>query len=125
MERPAGVHRMTLYDTLGIPPSASADTINHAYRRAARRSHPDKGGSKSAFQRVERAGRILRDPQRRLAYDQTGQPGEACDDAPLTDEQHAVNLMKLLFIKILDHCMINGGSPLYLLEVEVRKGIRE
>lgn len=123
---------MTLYDTLGIPPDADANAISKAYRRAARRSHPDKGGSKSAFQKVEQAGRVLRDPQKRLAYDQTGHAEESAGNEPLTDEQHAANMLKQLFIVVLEGkppmhpgCLATGQDPIVCVRQEIVKGMAE
>lgn len=60
-----------LYTILGLEPRASAEDIRTAYRRKARRVHPDVTGEQSAaeFVRLNRAYEILSDPQRRIAYD--------------------------------------------------------
>jgi curved DNA-binding protein CbpA len=69
---------MSLYDTLGIAPDASADEIKKAYRKKAMETHPDReGGDAAAFQAVEQAHQVLSDPARRLTYDQTGHTGAA------------------------------------------------
>ncbi|MCM3887120.1 J domain-containing protein [Frankia sp. R82] len=59
----------SLYEVLGIPPDASADQIRHAYRLAARRTHPDAGGRPAAFAQVRVAYDVLADPDRRRRYD--------------------------------------------------------
>ncbi|EYT92969.1 hypothetical protein ThrDRAFT_01352 [Frankia casuarinae] len=59
----------SLYEVLDVPPSATAEQIRHAYRVAARRTHPDAGGSSPAFDRVTLAYRVLGDPDRRRRYD--------------------------------------------------------
>ncbi len=59
----------SLYEVLGLAPGATADQIRHAYRVAARRTHPDAGGSSPAFARVNVAYRILSDPGLRRRYD--------------------------------------------------------
>jgi curved DNA-binding protein CbpA len=64
---------MNPYDELGVPPDADIDAINAAYRGKARRAHPDAGGSPEAFERLSRAVGILRDPERRARFDQTGE----------------------------------------------------
>lgn len=61
---------MDHYKTLEIAKTATADDIKRAYRRLASKHHPDKGGSKEAFQRIEEAYRTLSDPQKRQQYDQ-------------------------------------------------------
>lgn len=63
---------MSLYDDLGVSPNASADEINAAYRKAAKEHHPDKGGDPAVFAKIGRAVAVLRDPERRAEYDQTG-----------------------------------------------------
>jgi hypothetical protein len=65
---------MTLYDELGVAPSASRAELRAAYIAAARRHHPDlqpgPGGSAGArMQRINEAWEVLSDPQRRRAYD--------------------------------------------------------
>jgi len=69
-----------LYGDLGVDRSASAGDIRAAYRRQAKRAHPDApGGSAEAFGKLGRAVAILSDPRRRAKYDKTG---EADDSAP-------------------------------------------
>lgn len=68
----------TLYQVLGIQPSATAEEIRSAYRRAARATHPDHGGSSERFHQVSEAYQVLSDPQQRAAYDQRlGRAGSA------------------------------------------------
>ena len=63
---------MTHYDTLQLPPEASAAQIRDAYRRLARRHHPDRGGrDASAMAAINEAYHVLGDPARRVAYDAT------------------------------------------------------
>ena len=44
---------------LGVGPGAGADEIRAAYRSAAKRAHPDRGGSSEAFRRVRMAADVL------------------------------------------------------------------
>lgn len=64
------------YETLGVGRSADADEIRKAYRRLARKYHPDLNpGDKSAedrFKRVQEAYDILSDDEKRKVYDQYG-----------------------------------------------------
>ena len=58
------------YKVLGLQPSATEKQIQHAYRVASLRFHPDrKGGSKRAFQRVQSAYETLSDEGRRHLFD--------------------------------------------------------
>ena len=67
------------YNTLGVPRGASDDDIKKAYRKLAMQYHPDRNnGSKDAeekFKEITEAYDILRDPQKRAAYDRYGEAG--------------------------------------------------
>jgi molecular chaperone DnaJ len=73
----------TLYDTLGVSKSASAEEIKKAYRKLARQYHPDRNpGDASAeekFKEVQHAYDVLSDDEKRKQYDrfgsQNGRPG--------------------------------------------------
>ncbi len=64
------------YSTLGVQRDAKASEIKKAYRRLARKSHPDVNpGDKSAeerFKRIQEAYDVLSDPRKRSMYDQYG-----------------------------------------------------
>lgn len=71
----------TLYSDLGVEPDADPATLQRAYRDAAKRTHPDAGGDREAFERVNRAWMVLRDPDKRERYDRTGSAENEPDNA--------------------------------------------
>lgn len=63
------------YQTLGVARSASEAEIKSAYRKLARKFHPDLSKEKNAearFKEVQEAYEVLKDPEKRTAYDQFG-----------------------------------------------------
>jgi DnaJ-class molecular chaperone len=60
------------YNILGISKSASDDEIKNSYRKLARTHHPDKGGDKDKFQKIQEAYETLSDPNKRHNYDNPG-----------------------------------------------------
>ncbi|MHB8418046.1 MAG: DnaJ C-terminal domain-containing protein [Myxococcales bacterium] len=65
-----------LYEILGVPRTATAEEIKSAYRRAARKHHPDVNpGDKAAeerFKEVAAAFDVLGNPEKRKLYDELG-----------------------------------------------------
>jgi len=60
-----------LYGVLGVGRDASLDEIKAAWRRAAKATHPDAGGSEAAFQAAESAYATLSDPWLRSEHDRS------------------------------------------------------
>jgi curved DNA-binding protein len=78
------------YQTLGVAREASADDIKRAYRKLARKYHPDVSKEKDAearFKEVSEAGEVLRDPEKRAAYDAAGSQWERAQAAGQGREQ--------------------------------------
>jgi molecular chaperone DnaJ len=63
------------YEALGVGKNASADEIKKAFRRAAVKHHPDRGGDETKFKEVNEAYEVLKDPSKRQRYDQFGHAG--------------------------------------------------
>lgn len=61
------------YDILGVSKSASSDELKKAYRKAAIKNHPDKGGDPEKFKELAQAYEVLSDPEKREIYDQYGE----------------------------------------------------
>ena len=66
------------YKTLGVAPTANADEIKKAYRKLARKYHPDVSKEPDAVTRMtalNEANAVLSDPEKRAAYDRYGHAG--------------------------------------------------
>src|SRR5690348_15692935 len=79
------------YEILGVKKSASAEDIRKAFRKLARKYHPDVNpGDKSAeekFKALSEANEVLSDPKKRKIYDQVGFYSDNID--PATAEAYA------------------------------------
>jgi len=70
------------YEVLGVARGANPDEVKRAYRKLARKYHPDVSKEKNAenkFKELQEAYEVLRDPEKRAAYDQLGRdyrPGQ-------------------------------------------------
>ena len=63
------------YQVMGVARGASQDDIKRAYRKLARKYHPDVSKEKDAeekFKELQEAHEVLKDPEKRAAYDQLG-----------------------------------------------------
>jgi curved DNA-binding protein len=71
------------YKILGIDKTASTADIKNAYRKLARKYHPDlnpnDSDAKARFQRINEANEVLSDPEKRKKYDQYGKDWQHAD----------------------------------------------
>ncbi|MGA3247835.1 MAG: DnaJ C-terminal domain-containing protein [Paraburkholderia sp.] len=80
------------YATLGLERSATEDDIRRAYRKLARKYHPDvtkEADGEERFKEVGEAYEVLKDPEKRAAYDRMGsewQNGQEFQPPPNWDE---------------------------------------
>ena len=71
---------LNYYELLGVDRKATVQEINAAYRKAAKRAHPDRnGGRDGEFKRMQQAVEVLRNPVARAEYDRVlfGRPHSA------------------------------------------------
>ena len=64
------------YKTLGVPKTADAKAIKQAYRKLARKYHPDQNQGNTAaaerFKEINEANEVLSDPEKRQRFDTLG-----------------------------------------------------
>jgi curved DNA-binding protein len=71
------------YNIMGVERTASQDEIKRAYRKLARKYHPDvskEADAEARFKEVGEAYEVLKDPEKRAAYDQLGANWKAGQD---------------------------------------------
>jgi curved DNA-binding protein len=71
------------YETFGLPREATQDDIKRAYRKLARKYHPDvskDADAEARFKELGEAYAVLKDPEKRAAYDQMGSQWKAGQD---------------------------------------------
>lgn len=59
------------YELLGVEPTADQSEVKTAFRREAKRNHPDQGGNAALFRMIEEAYATLGDANKRAAYDRS------------------------------------------------------
>lgn len=71
------------YNVLGVSRSATQDEIKKAYRKLARKHHPDLNkdnpNAKAKFQEINEANEVLSDPEKRKKYDEYGENWKHAD----------------------------------------------
>lgn len=111
------------YDVLGVAPDAGAAEIKRAYRRLARRYHPDISADDRAvsFREVARAYEVLRDPDRRRTYDAALRESNQPNRADWMTDEVAIDFPSVA--NVLDrmrHAFFGGTLPTELsAEVEL------
>ena len=71
------------YETLGVPHNATQEDIKRAYRKLARKFHPDVSKDPNAEARFKALGEayaVLKSPEKRTAYDQAGSEPQSAQD---------------------------------------------
>lgn len=81
------------YKVLGIDSSASQDEVKKAYRKLARKYHPDLNpdddDAKKRFQEINEANEVLKDPEKRKKYDQYGASWKHSEEDQRAQEQYS------------------------------------
>lgn len=102
------------YSLLGVERGATEADIKKAYRKLAMELHPDRNSShdaESRFKEVTEAYEVLRDPQKRAAYDRYGKAGLGRGGGGF--EYHHVDLTEALNIFMRDFGGLGGFESLF------------
>ncbi len=91
------------YKILRVKRTATSEEIKKAYRLLARKCHPDSGGTKEAFDRLNKAYCILISEKRRQHYDKTGD----CDNTK--PDNNTADMMCALSV-CLDEVLVNRAN---------------
>jgi len=79
------------YETLGIDKTATPKDIKNAYRKLARKYHPDLNpddiNAKNNFQKINEANEVLSDPEKRKKYDQYGTDWKHAEEFEKAEQQ--------------------------------------
>lgn len=95
------------YAVLGLTKSATDAEVKQAYRRLASKYHPDRGGDPAMMAEVNKAHRVLGDPELRAKYD----AGESTEEAADPREGRIREEFKRLYI----HCKnLPGCKPQWI-----------
>ena len=102
------------YEILGVSKNATPDEINAAYKKKAKSSHPDQGGSAEKFTRIKQASMVLLDPKKRKRFDEDG---FAEDDKPDNLTSTAMQRVVNFFINTINASMDGRGVDLNQLDL--------
>lgn len=102
------------YSILGLSKTASADEIKKAYRKLARKYHPDMNPNNTEahqkFQQINEANEVLSDPEKRKKYDEYGENWKHAEEYEKARQQQSQNGG---FAGFGDYGGFGGGSGSY------------
>lgn len=110
---------MSPYEILGVPPNASDYQIKQAYRARCKATHPDTGADGAEFHQVGVAYAVLRDPERRKLFDETG---SIDDTAVRVSHQAVLEFLATLFNMAID---VEGKSGQSMKNIDLMKSMRD
>ena len=99
---------MDPYEILGVEKDATDAAIKSAYRKLARKAHPDNGGNAAAFIEINRAYTVLSDPEQRTLFDASG---VIVEDDVFNDQQLVLTTLAMYLEHVLGDGAQRGQSP--------------
>ncbi|MFQ3669246.1 MAG: DnaJ domain-containing protein [Fimbriimonadaceae bacterium] len=116
----SGTTLKTYYSLLGVDSSSDLETLRRAYRRLARKHHPDVSGdpdSHELMSRINEAFKTLSDPVRRAEYDAMLHAGLAGVQSPVEAHEAKAPLTIKLKLRLKQH-----KTPIYALSFNPNTG---
>ena len=112
----------SLYEELGVPEDATQEEISAAYRKKAKKAHPDnkETGNEDEFKRLSHAVAILSDEDKRKQYDRTGSESTASPEE--RENAMALELLSRMFAQLFT--MAEFDPALHSPLVAVKKLIK-
>ena len=106
------------YDVLGVSPNATIEEIKSAYKRKCKEYHPDVGGCKHEFVKIQDAYDVLKDPEKRKRYDYSS---HIVFDSPA--EEQFYSLLKTVIADIGDVSFFDTSNVSKILTSIVKESI--
>ncbi len=117
------------YQVLGVSKNASADDIKKAYRKLARKYHPDLNPNDQSahqkFQQINEANEVLSDPEKRKKYDQYGENWKHADAYEAAQQQYGSHGTQDQFQGFENFDMGEGGFSSFFESLFGRAGTRQ
>ncbi len=108
----------SLYEILEVSKKATQQQIKKSYREKANIYHPDKGGNKDTFVKIQIAYRVLSDKKKRKQYDETG---TWSDKELFSETERAIQILAELYETIIVKADINEHTDLKKMIIEALK----
>lgn len=99
---------LDLYAILKVGKTARKDTIRRAFHKLAKKSHPDCGGDRETFERIQFAYDVLSDEAKRARYDSTG---EYADGKPDNDLASMMTVLNSYYVDAINKILSQGRNP--------------
>ena len=109
------------YKALGVGPEATTGEIKQAYKKRAKATHPDTGGSADEFENVGKAYKLLTDQRLRDRYDKTGSTEETVSNTLA----NAINTVSTRFVLALMNDDVERVDIVRLVRSSIEKDIKQ